>query len=76
MLKYKKFIILFTPFFFAGCFSDGSLQVNERNVIYSYDRNLKAYAPEARGDKVRLDTEGLKKIIINICMKCLNFLSI
>ena len=50
---------------FIGCFSDNYPQVNERNVIYSYDRNLKAYAPEARGDKVRLDTEGLKKIIIN-----------
>ena len=65
MLKYKKFIFLFVAFLFIGCFSDNYPQVNERNVIYSYDRNLKAYAPEARGDKVRLDTEGLKKFIIN-----------
>ena len=62
MLKYKKFIFLFVAFLFIGCFSDNYPQVNERNVIYSYDRNLKAYAPEARRDKVRLDTEGLKKL--------------
>lgn len=62
MLKYKKFIFIFIAFLFIGCFSDSHPQVNEHKVIYSYDRNLKAYAPEARGDKVRLDTDGLKNL--------------
>ncbi|WP_149723121.1 hypothetical protein [Campylobacter concisus] len=65
MLKYKKIIFLFTSFLFVGCFSNSSPQVNEQKVVYSYDRNLKAYAPEARGSRVRLDTEGVNKFIIN-----------